>query len=182
MTSSLSPSTAVFSTIHTTSIPLQGLFLQELATVSSQFINLFLLETTTVKSTVASSSMITSIVPTSSFTTNSVEIGLFTVDFLYFYKFSVVVNTSSTFFVTPRCSDRNTIGTNCNTSALPCDMLRPCRNNASCINTNITADSYICTCLSGFIGLHCEIDNRPCQSDTCWNNGIVSPFASSPSI
>ena len=63
---------------------------------------------------------------------------------------------------------------NCSVSALPCNLLRPCRNNGTCTNTNNTVHPYTCSCLSGFKGTECQIDTRPCQSDTCWNNGRVN--------
>lgn len=52
-------------------------------------------------------------------------------------------------------------------------MLRPCLNNGTCIDINLTSNGYNCSCPSGFIGPLCEYDNRPCKSDTCWNNGIL---------
>jgi hypothetical protein len=52
-------------------------------------------------------------------------------------------------------------------------MLEPCQNSGTCINDN-TDLGYTCLCLSGFDGTECEIDNRICQSDTCWNNGKLN--------
>ena len=55
-----------------------------------------------------------------------------------------------------------------------CDMLQPCQNDGTCNNTNITTNGYICFCQSGFQGTQCQDDYRPCQPNTCWNNGKKS--------
>jgi hypothetical protein len=55
-------------------------------------------------------------------------------------------------------------------------MLQPCQNNGTCNNTNTNVDGYNCTCLHGFDGSQCQYDNRPCKSNTCWNNGILFIF------
>ncbi|CAF3991505.1 unnamed protein product [Adineta steineri] len=63
-----------------------------------------------------------------------------------------------------------------------CDILQPCQNNASCIDSNTSSNGYICSCLSGFYGLQCQIDNRPCKSYTCWNNGICHEISNTEFI
>ncbi|CAF1021685.1 unnamed protein product [Adineta steineri] len=80
---------------------------------------------------------------------------------------------SSPFFVMPFCG-QNKIGLTCNISSAPCDMMQLCENNGTCINNNSIVDGYRCSCSQGFNGSNCEIDNRPCQSNTCWNNGICN--------
>ncbi|CAF0887622.1 unnamed protein product [Adineta steineri] len=80
---------------------------------------------------------------------------------------------SSPFFVMPFCG-QNKIGLTCNISSAPCDMMQLCENNGTCINNNSIIDGYSCSCSQGFNGSNCEIDNRPCQSNTCWNNGICN--------
>ena len=81
-------------------------------------------------------------------------------------------------YFTPSCSNPNKIGTHCNISSLPCDILTPCLNNATCINSNATAtaDGYTCLCPSSFEGAQCQIDNRPCKPETCRNDGTLSLF------
>ncbi|UJR16931.1 hypothetical protein I4U23_003829 [Adineta vaga] len=70
------------------------------------------------------------------------------------------------------CISSNYIGHDCNISVFPCDMLQPCQNNATCINNNTVTYGYTCSCLLGFNGTECQYDQRPCQSTTCWNNGM----------
>ncbi len=50
-------------------------------------------------------------------------------------------------------------------------MLEPCQNNVNCTNDNTTANGYNCTCPPGFNGEQCQLDNRPCKPNICWNNG-----------
>ncbi|CAF3924740.1 unnamed protein product [Adineta steineri] len=94
-------------------------------------------------------------------------------------KFLLTSNTcvqqsSPSFFVTFTCPNTTAIGLNCNTSSNPCDILRPCENNGTCNDINTTISAYNCSCPSGFVGTQCQIDNRPCKSNTCWNNGICN--------
>ncbi|CAF0838920.1 unnamed protein product [Adineta steineri] len=84
------------------------------------------------------------------------------------------IQQTSSSFLAPTCSNSITIGSYCNVTSTSCDILQPCQNNASCIDTNTTSNGYNCSCLSGFYGLQCQIDNRPCKSYTCWNNGICN--------
>jgi hypothetical protein len=80
---------------------------------------------------------------------------------------------SSQFFVVSTCPTPSQIGSSCNISSTPCDMSKPCQNNGTCINNNTDILSYICLCLFNFNGTECQYDNRPCQPNTCWNNGIL---------
>ncbi|CAF0715551.1 unnamed protein product [Adineta steineri] len=94
-------------------------------------------------------------------------------------KFLLTSNTcvqqsSPSFFVTFTCPNTTAIGLNCNTSSSPCDILKPCENNGTCNDINTTISAYNCSCPSGFVGTQCQIDNRPCKSNTCWNNGICN--------
>ncbi|UJR20416.1 hypothetical protein I4U23_023547 [Adineta vaga] len=70
------------------------------------------------------------------------------------------------------CQSSTYIGSSCNTSALPCSISNLCQNNATCLNNNNTFSGYTCTCLSGFNGTQCQYNYQPCQSHTCWNNGV----------
>lgn len=79
------------------------------------------------------------------------------------------MNTS--YFAPPSCPGVNNIGLNCDVSNEPCDILQPCHNNGTCSNTNNGLIGFECSCLFGFNGSQCEIDMRPCQPTTCWNNG-----------
>jgi hypothetical protein len=85
-----------------------------------------------------------------------------------------LAESSPTFFVSKLCPSQYQIGPGCNTSSTPCDILKPCQNSGSCINNNNTLYKYICLCPSGFDGTECQIDNRPCKANSCWNNGISS--------
>ena len=72
----------------------------------------------------------------------------------------------------PTCLLANTIGWYCDVPNTPCATLRPCQNQGTCTNTN--SPSYICSCPTGFDGTLCQLDRRPCQVDTCWNNGTCN--------
>ncbi|CAF1577516.1 unnamed protein product, partial [Adineta ricciae] len=80
-------------------------------------------------------------------------------------------NVSSAVLTLPSCLNQNQIGSNCNHSSAPCDILVPCQNNGTCINGNKTINEYSCVCLSGFNGTQCEVDNRLCKPNTCQNSG-----------
>ena len=76
-------------------------------------------------------------------------------------------------FLPALCSNPTTMGTLCNTSNNPCDLLQPCLNNGTCNNTNITQYGYMCQCPSHFNGTKCQLDDRPCKPDICWNQGEI---------
>lgn len=80
-------------------------------------------------------------------------------------------SSASQGFNPPRCSDPQVIGTSCNVSSTPCDILHPCQNNGKCVNNKSVSNGYICECPWGFDGDTCQLDIRPCKNDTCWNNG-----------
>ena len=42
-----------------------------------------------------------------------------------------------------------------------CTTLNPCRNGATCRNTN---GSYVCVCLNGYEGKNCDINPDDCFS------------------
>ncbi len=86
----------------------------------------------------------------------------------------VLVQHPTDYFVPSTCSNTSYIGSHCNISNSPCDMLKPCQNSGTCYNNDILFDGYICLCVSGFNGTQCELDYRLCKSNTCWNNGIYS--------
>ena len=74
-------------------------------------------------------------------------------------------------FVPRVCSNATRMGAYCNISATLCDILQPCQNNATCTNTDAALRGYACQCPPGVNGTLCELDYRPCQPHTCWNNG-----------
>ena len=80
---------------------------------------------------------------------------------------------SSLSFIVPNCSTPSQIGSSCNISSAACDMFKPCENNSTCINNNAAIRGYTCLCLFNFNGTECQYDNRPCQPNTCWNNGML---------
>lgn len=77
-------------------------------------------------------------------------------------------------FFPPPCSNVGTVGTLCHISNTRCALLQPCANNGTCENTNSTKVGYRCQCSSDFDGAQCQLDHRPCQPDTCWNQGEIS--------
>ncbi|CAF1119416.1 unnamed protein product [Adineta ricciae] len=88
---------------------------------------------------------------------------------------TVQQGTSFASLFTPSvCASPTVMGPNCSLSTLSCDSLRPCYNNATCINNNTVLSGYTCNCLLGFNGTDCQYDYRPCQPDTCWNNGMCN--------
>ena len=82
-----------------------------------------------------------------------------------------VAEETATPFLPPRCPNATTIGPQCNVSNALCDILQPCQNNAICNETKAVPQGYVCSCLAGFYGQHCEDDRRPCQPGTCRNQG-----------
>jgi len=68
-------------------------------------------------------------------------------------------------FVPPTCANQS-LGTSCNMSSDPCSMSQPCLNLATChINASLPL-GYICSCVSGFSGVNCQIDQRSCRPDS----------------
>ena len=43
-----------------------------------------------------------------------------------------------------------------------------CKNGATCSNKE---DGYICICVNGWIGEHCDINQDDCESEVCYNGG-----------
>ncbi|CAF1430685.1 unnamed protein product [Adineta ricciae] len=93
-------------------------------------------------------------------------------------KFSLIINTcvsqSLTTFVATGCLNPSTFGVHCNALSNPCAALSPCQNNGTCNLSNATSLGYSCSCPAGFNGSQCQYNNRPCQSNICWNNGICN--------
>jgi hypothetical protein len=94
------------------------------------------------------------------------------------FLFSVPTTSSNasvqqlSFVITPlRCGSPTIIGTACNVTNSPCNVLRPCHENSTCRETNATVTGYECLCQAGWMGMLCEIDLRTCQPTTCWNGG-----------
>ena len=81
---------------------------------------------------------------------------------------TTTTTASSLSLVVPTCANKTTMGTNCNISSTPCDLLKPCKNYGTCENRD---EGYVCNCLKDFDGSECEIDNRRCKPTTCWNQG-----------
>ena len=46
-------------------------------------------------------------------------------------------------------------------------MSQPCENAGTCFSDASMPYGYNCTCSWGFNGMNCEIDQRPCQPNTC---------------
>ena len=64
----------------------------------------------------------------------------------------------------------NFIGDNCETNYNECES-NPCLNNGTCIDMN---NGYLCSCVPGFSGEHCETDVAVCNSTEevrCYNGG-----------
>jgi len=102
--------------------------------------------------------------------TSSLSKWCFLFNYVFFLYF--LAESPSLSFVPRPCPGQYQIGPDCNTSSAPCDILKPCQNNGSCINNNNTLYNYMCLCPPGFNGTECQIDNRPCKPNTCWNNGV----------
>ena len=90
---------------------------------------------------------------------------------------TLVPQTSSS-FVPRGCRNTTDISVYCNISAALCDILQPCQNDGTCNNTNTTSLGFVCICPAGINGALCDLDDRPCQTHTCWNNGECA-FSSS---
>ncbi|XP_072015031.1 uncharacterized protein [Amphiura filiformis] len=44
----------------------------------------------------------------------------------------------------------------------------PCQNGGTCVDR---VNGYTCSCLAGYVGVHCETDFDECSSDPCQNGG-----------
>ena len=88
--------------------------------------------------------------------------------------------TARTTFFSPSWSHPAASGIFYNISNNPCDFLQPCLNNGTCDNTNATKYGYICRCPTYFNGTECQQDHRPCQPDTCWNQGQFISLLNEP--
>ncbi|KAL4630710.1 sushi, nidogen and EGF-like domain-containing protein 1 [Arapaima gigas] len=63
----------------------------------------------------------------------------------------------------------------CNDSASVCQNLRPCLNGGRCIDDCIKGNpSFTCSCLAGFAGRRCQIDDDECASYPCQNGGTCT--------
>ena len=76
---------------------------------------------------------------------------------------STSVLRHSNLFVPSACANPMSIGTHCNVSSNACEILQPCRNKGSCLNSALVSLGYVCSCPFGSYG--------PCQMNTCWNGG-----------
>ncbi|XP_072017664.1 uncharacterized protein [Amphiura filiformis] len=47
----------------------------------------------------------------------------------------------------------------------------PCQNGGTCMDS---VNEYSCSCLAGYVGVHCEIDINECSSDPCQNGGTCT--------
>ena len=81
-----------------------------------------------------------------------------------------VISESSSCAIPLTCWHLWRAGINCTYSTELCDVLEPCQNNGTCINS-VDNENYTCNCTSDFNGTHCEHDHRICKADTCWNGG-----------
>ena len=93
---------------------------------------------------------------------------------LFISSLIFLVLPSSISFYPPACPNYPYIGSNCTTVGTSCDQLQPCANDGTCIDANLTVQGYVCVCMTGFNGTYCELDYRPCKSNTCWNNGMFN--------
>ncbi|CAF1436394.1 unnamed protein product [Adineta ricciae] len=80
----------------------------------------------------------------------------------------------SLFFV-PVCE----YGSACDVFNKYCSRSNPCLNNGTCHNRNTLLYRYNCECPLNFSGVHCEIDDRPCHPNPCWNTGKCNPTSNS---
>jgi hypothetical protein len=75
------------------------------------------------------------------------------------------------FVPTDNCPSSDIFGIDCSSSSNICVQSTPCLNSGNCsINTTNTY-GYSCQCVSGFQGINCEDDQRPCRPVFCFNRG-----------
>ena len=85
--------------------------------------------------------------------------------------FTLLASQPTAFLVSP-CVNSTNIGSSCSISGTACATLMPCQNDGNCTNIDTVREGYLCACVPGFNGTQCQWDRRPCQSDTCLNNGL----------
>jgi hypothetical protein len=93
-----------------------------------------------------------------------------------FYSHNFLGTTPSPQFFASTCNGLTPSGLSCDKLNSTCEMLRPCKNNASCTDNNTIQSGYTCLCPPEFDGNQCQKDHRLCKSDTCWNNGTTSLY------
>ena len=99
------------------------------------------------------------------------------------HRFGFLVLPVSATFVPQHNCNVTMLGTYCNISAKPCDMMNPCENDGTCNNSDTTFFGFVCMCAVDFNGTLCELDLRPCQSNPCLNGEkAASLFSLSPSF
>lgn len=62
------------------------------------------------------------------------------------------------------CANSSRLGSFCNESTAPCDILQPCLHSGTCLNNNTNQQKYQCLCTHHFTGDHCQtsvaLENR----------------------
>jgi len=66
------------------------------------------------------------------------------------------------------CPGISFIGVYCNIPKDACKMAQPCINNGTCYSNDEHPSNYTCHCPVGYLGEHCQYDNRICKDNTCW--------------
>ena len=95
---------------------------------------------------------------------------------------SLLARSAPNSFIPSTCPNATFFGPNCDRSATICSTLQPCQNNGTCANNVTSPHGYHCVCSYGFIGTQCQIDQRPCQLDTCRGDGKSSLTNAPPSV
>ncbi|XP_066925954.1 protein eyes shut homolog [Clytia hemisphaerica] len=67
---------------------------------------------------------------------------------------------------------------NCSSNIDACELLKPCENNATCVDSIHDFD-YVCQCLTGFTGQNCSVNIDDCIGVNCINGQCIDGINSS---
>ncbi|CAF2539151.1 unnamed protein product [Rotaria sp. Silwood2] len=87
---------------------------------------------------------------------------------------AALTSRNTSIFVAPICSN-GAIGMSCNITSDKCAMTQPCMNLATCYPNVSLPLGYVCSCVLGYSGVNCDVDERVCRGGlNCLNGGTCN--------